>query len=351
MSSTSRRALLEAEAEKYNSPGVYTGIKQDVYFAIPALNQSTLKQFAKNPRAWKDGIPRKFGAHLNWGNLFETLLLEPARFEDDYTVLTEDIKAEISKADTKPVEFSKRLGAYQAWKKDRIKNELEWDGDEFLTQGVKDEIVAQAEKLALKAFSKSGPAWEAFKAEQDAKWKTIINESEAAEAKLAVERCLRERNISDLLTDGGQAQVAIVWDDPDTGIRCKGLIDYVPNGLGSLCDVKTTRQFANVSSESAKWAFHRDAKNFGYYWQAGFYLDGWAHAREQSGMEEDLRDGWLFVVSGNSEPYPAAGLRAKDDHVNDGREGYKSALALWKYCHDYDEWPGIAPHGDWPIIG
>lgn len=351
MSSVSRKALLESEAGKYNKPGVYYNVKQEVYFAIPAMNQSTLKQFAKNPRAWKDGIPRKFGAHLNWGNLFETLLLEPKRFTEDYTVLTEKLKEEISKADTKPVEFSKRLGAYQAWKKERIKSDLEWDGEEFLTQEVKNEIVSQTEKLALKAFSRSGPAWEAFKLEQDAKWKTIINESEAAEAQLAVDRCLRERNISRLLNDGGQAQVALLWDDPETGIRCKGLIDYVPNGLGSLCDVKTTRQFANVSAESAKWAFHRDAKNFGYYWQAGFYLDGWAYARAQSGMEEDRRDDWLFVVSGNEAPYPAAGLRAKPESIDDGRKAYREALSLWKYCHDYDEWPGIAPHGDWPIIG
>jgi hypothetical protein len=351
VSSISKAALLETEAQQYNKPGVYAGIKQDVYFAIPAVNQSTLKQFAKNPRAWKDGIPRKFGGHLNWGNLFETLLLEPERFAEDYTVLTEELKEEISKADRKRIEFSKRLGAYQAWKKERIKNELEWDGEEFLTQEVKNEIVRQAEKLALKAFSRSGPAWEAFKSEQDAKWKTIVSESDAAEAQLAVDRCLREKNISDLLTDGGQAQVAIVWDDPDTGIRCKGLIDYVPNGLGSLCDVKTTRQFANASSESAKWAFHRDAKSFGYYWQAGFYLDGWTHARAQSGMQEDRRDDWLFVVSDNAAPYPAAGLRAKADSINDGRKAYREALALWQHCHDYDEWPGIAPHGDWPVIG
>ena len=351
MSSISRKALLEAEAEKYNKPGIYHNVKQDVYFAIDAMNQSTLKQFAKNPRAWKDGIPRKFGAHLNWGNLFETLLLEPERFKEDYTVLTEELKEEISRSDTKPVEFSKRLGVYQAWKKERIKNELGWDGEEFLTQEVKDEIVAEAEKLAIKAFSKSGPAWEAFKSEQDDKWKTIISESDFSEAQLAVDRCRRERNISDLLSDGGQAQVALIWDDPDTGIRCKGLVDYVPNGLGSLCDVKTTRQFANVSSESAKWAFHRDAKAYGYYWQAGFYLDGWTHARAQSGMEEDYRGDWLFVVSGNAAPYPAAGLRAKADHIDDGRKSYREALALWKYCHEYNEWPGITPHGDWPTIG
>lgn len=67
----------------------------------------------------------------------------------------------------------------------------------------------------------------------------------------------------------GESELSVVWDDPETGVRCKGRWDrYVPELLdGTIMDVKTTR-------DARPHPFTREIVKYGYARQAALYLMG-----------------------------------------------------------------------------
>ena len=64
-------------------------------------------------------------------------------------------------------------------------------------------------------------------------------------------------------------EIAIVWDDPETGLRCKARIDFVSeyDGWTVVGDLKSS-----INAAPKQWA--RAVANYGYHRQAAFYLDG-----------------------------------------------------------------------------
>ena len=331
-------------------PGIYEGLTQQQYTSIDALNQSELKKFVKNPQAFADGLPEVKSASFAWGNLFELLLLDPMSLGEHYALLDDAKENELTAiANTKVLEsvtFSKRLSAYKEW----ALGQPEGDIDGALTEAVREEIVRKTVHSKAKKFSKRLPEYTAWAEEQEASGKTVIDSAMLASCVLAVSRAEREPNIESLFALGGESQVAIVWTDPITNLKCKGLIDWVPNKISSLVDVKTTASLTDVHRNDAKWKIRNTVRSYGYDFQAAYYLWGWNLAREQSGMSADVRDSWLFLFSQNQKPWAAAAYSLSKECIDSATDRVRMALQEWQACQSTGNFPGLTSTDHWPEL-
>ena len=114
----------------------------------------------------------------------------------------------------------------------------------------------------------------------------------------------------------GKKEVAMVWEDSLSSVRCKGKVDIL-NG-NTIVDIKTTQ---DASFE----AFRRSAYKYGYNRQAAFYLDGF-------GAKE-----FVFIVIEKKAPYNIGVYHCSDDFIESGRDEYSSLLMDYKkYFIDSD---------------
>jgi hypothetical protein len=135
-----------------------------------------------------------------------------------------------------------------------------------------------------------------------------------------------------LLTMPGKPEVSLFWIDPDTGVKCRARVDWLPDkqeGRRMLfTDLKTT------SRSAAKTEFAKSAADLGYYGQATHYADG----IKALGLDDDPV--CLFVAVETTAPYAVA------VHDFSGREDRRLAIAtvehcrrLYRECIETDEWP------------
>jgi len=85
-------------------------------------------------------------------------------------------------------------------------------------------------------------------------------------ALLIKKSCQNHKTAGEWLKDS-QNQVAIVWEDPETGILCKGRIDMLKEN--GIYDLKTT-------SNASPFEFRRVFNNLLYHVQASMYSEGLA---------------------------------------------------------------------------
>ena len=125
---------------------------------------------------------------------------------------------------------------------------------------------------------------------------------------------------------GGHAERSAVWEDPETGVLCKGRFDDIaPEGVGALVDLKTT-------TDASPRAFERAIYKFGYYMQAAFYLTG------AQALGEPVEDFAIIAVE-KDPPYAVAVYRIRADALGAGRDELKPLLARYAECVRDDHWP------------
>jgi exodeoxyribonuclease VIII len=257
------------------------------YQKIDAVNFSTLKNMAISPmhyRYWA-GIKKEDTPSTLLGRGVHTSVLEPDRFPLEYTVYRE----------------SKTKG-----------------------KGAKTN-------------------WQAFQAaNQD---KTILSLDDYQQC-LAIRDAVRKHPKAGPLLDKGQAEVSLVWDDPETGILCKGRLDWLRPTV--VVDLKTSRHIVNRR-------FWRDAVDYQYHTQLAFYVDGLMACRSQSYLE--FKD-FVYMICAQATPPWDVVVYAIPDYILDiGRERYHEWLRDIKRCRELGEWPGVADDyadpefPDWAIPG
>lgn len=131
-----------------------------------------------------------------------------------------------------------------------------------------------------------------------------------------------------LLAEDSEFEVAFFWEDPDTGLRCKGRADIANKRLGVIGDLKST-------VDASYNAFRKDCRKYGYSLQADHYLDGWNRA--DAGWQAEH---FIVIAIEKSEPYMAATYEFSPADLEDAREKRKELLALADQCHKAQAWPG-----------
>ena len=197
-----------------NEPGVYYDLAPEVYVAIDAINQSSLKIISdKSPMHYKQAetTPREPTKALDFGHAFHTAILEPDRFDAQYAGMI-----------SCPPRNTKRG---------------------------KDEWLQFCE---------------------DNEGKTILEPGDYPKLMGMRKSVWARPDCQNLLTKA-RVEVTIIWRHLATGLLCKGRIDAVtPKVSGkwtAVLDVKSAR-------DADRHRFAKAIDNNRYYYQMAFYVDG-----------------------------------------------------------------------------
>lgn len=263
-------------------PGIYPNMSWKDYWSIPAISMSLLEYIDYSPAHLKEQIehPRPRTAPLSVGTAAHWALFEPELFKKMVVVLEEGADG--------------RSGAVK-----EIKKEAEANG-----------------KVVLKQSGYYTP-----KGDYVIGYRDIIAMSDAARNK---------DTIRELLKSPGYSECVVVWNDPVTGLLCKGKLDrYCEWRMWSVvADLKTARY-----AKPALWRY--DIKRFNYHVRAAWYLDA-LYALEQM----DRR--WMWIVTEKRPPYESVVFEPSDKTLEKGREIYQRWIEKYSQCVEKDEWPGYA---------
>lgn len=257
-------------------PGLYPDIWEDIYHRDPAFSQSQAKVLAVSPAKYKwqlDHPEERDTAAFDLGKIAHAKVLGVGA---KVAVIPEEYLASNGAATTtKAKDFIKtaRAGGY----------------------------------VPIKA---------AQMAEIDAMAKELENHKEAQR----------------LLTTGtGTPELSMWWNDPGTGILCRGRIDWHTeiNGVPHNVDYKST-------NDASPFGFARSCAEFGYHVQGAAYEQA---LRVLTGAELTVTK---LIAQEKKAPYFVAVYDFSEADIFLGLDKWHEALAQLKWCRDNDEWPGYA---------
>ncbi len=257
-----------------SKPGIYENVSFEDYLAVPAFHKSMvapalrsthhLHYYIKN-----DKPTSKF---MDFGSLLDCLLLEPDIFYHTFAPIPE--MGEDAKGNPKP--WSNQLKYCKAW-----------------TQEQRD--------LGLTPYSA---------ADYDKATAIIKN--------------IKEHKTAGPWMEGGKDQVAIVWEDKETGLLCKGRIDKLHPD--NLADLKST---VNASPSE----FRRTMNNFLYHVQGAMYCGGLAQLNGGEYLPFNL------AVAESEAPHCVAAYTIGDESLSVGENLFKRAI------HKYKDYLEMGPTG------
>ncbi len=269
----------------HTQAGIFPGTPRAQYDAIPAINFSTLKHCRQSPAhaRHRQLNPEPPTASQELGTLIHAYLLEPDRFAREFIELP-DLTAGLktkngdpAKNPTATVEYKARLADFQADNPGRT-------------------LVRPDDMAALRG----------------------IGESVTASA-----------TASHALTGHGEdtdTEVAVVWQDPGTGLWCKGLVDfldYLPT-VGYALDVKSV-------DDASPGPFARLANQHAWHVQAAWYLWGLSVVGKTAQQ-------FLHVAVETSAPFGVAVYELDDVSLDQGLRTFRTYLDAWSQCVQCGRW-------------
>jgi len=262
-------------------PGIYFGMPEEEYFALPALSSHGVKDLASSPMLyWSrstflSDIARKRKAerdekerlHHTIGKAYHCRIMEGREaFDERFAVwLTEEecegaldgtdqIKAAITAAGHKP--FSKV--------EDRLPDS-DGVGETYMRSAKKADWIDQLldidpDARILDKLNEQHMAAHRGKAFITAE---ALDQIEVAAAMIAADPEVRHAFV------GGHAEVVLIWHCPTTGVPMKARCDYLK--LGAVVDLKTV---ANQQGRSIERAIAHEIANYRYVIQPSVYVEG-----------------------------------------------------------------------------
>lgn len=123
---------------------------------------------------------------------------------------------------------------------------------------------------------------------------------------------------------GLRPEVSAFRQDDVTGRWLRARFDLLtPTGI---VDYKTAE---NADPE----AFRRYGINYGYHWQAAWYLD------MAAALGRDVSAGFQFIVQEKEPPFHASVVEFDPETVELGRAWNRYAINRWHECLEADDWP------------
>ena len=164
----------------------------------------------------------------------------------------------------------------------------------------------------------------------------IVVEQAEYDAMLGVVRALSSNSqASEYLAVGPhtKVEVAIIWNDEETGLPCKGRADAIQYDIEIIGDLKTTKDASKFENVIADRSYHR---------QGAFYIDGY---------EAVTGDLFGFAIAGveNSAPFGVRAAPLSDAALEVGREEYRTLLRQIADCQKSKSWPGYESPDEWDL--
>lgn len=149
----------------------------------------------------------------------------------------------------------------------------------------------------------------------------------------AMAAALREHPIASALLrpEGGKAEQALFWIDPETGIWCRALVDFLPHAVPGrrllAADYKTC---VSAAPDDIQKAIH----DHGYYLQDDWYRGG-IRALE---LAADVA--FLFVFQMKTAPYLVTVAEVDPTGQAIGAHQNRLARLTYQQCTTTGRWPG-----------
>lgn len=252
------------------------------YFAVDAVSNSALKEFARSPWHYRNRVEKEPTRRMFRGTLAHCAALESDAMAARYIVTPEDAPRRPTAAQWNAKKPSPDSASAMAW-------------------------------------------WTDFNAR--AAGREIVSADEYAVTKAQLAAVLAVPELAALLADC-YTETSVFWIDDATGLYCKARPDVVhtlPDGRVILADLKTT-------ADEAPDAFARTVWNFGYYRQAAHYSKGY--------MAATGRDvaAFVFAAVSSAPPVLAVPYMLDDDAMQRGRESCADLLRRLAECRATSEW-------------
>lgn len=167
--------------------------------------------------------------------------------------------------------------------------------------------------------------WSAFEKEHE---KKIILSSDDWERMIEIRDSIwRNPTAKEILQSPGQNEVAVFWNDKETGLPCKGRLDRFCKWQGQslVTDLKTTISAAYDD-------FRRQVVNLNYHVKAAWYLAGLNAIAEASRR-------WMFIAVEKEPPFCTAIYEPDDDALREGKKRFRQLLRQYAECLSKNEWP------------
>lgn len=134
--------------------------------------------------------------------------------------------------------------------------------------------------------------------------------------------------------DQGKAEQALVWQDRESGVWCRALVDFLRHPVDGqrlvVPDYKTAVAVDPDSISKALWSY-------GYYGQAGWYAEG----AQALGLS-DGPPAFVLICQMKTPPYLVVCAQVHPDTVGWGHARNRKARDLYARCTERDVWPGYA---------
>jgi hypothetical protein len=173
----------------------------------------------------------------------------------------------------------------------------------------------------------STKAAKAFVAEARAAGKTVLKPDEYAEVTAMADAVLGHPDAGPLLTDA-RPEVSILWDDPLTGVRCRGRLDYWHESANVAVDLKSAR-----SADPQRFARH--ATEYGYPEQGAHYQTGTALLTGRGTAPR-----FIHVLVEKEPPYLVSVVELDADFLAIAYDRVRYAIDLYADCCATGRWPG-----------
>ena len=148
-----------------------------------------------------------------------------------------------------------------------------------------------------------------------------------------IDNAMAHRRARELLSKG-EAEVALVWLDEETGIKCKVKLDWW--NPGTLVDVKSAEDVTNDG-------FRKACGRLGYALSAAMYGEA---VFQITGDEPD----WAFLACEKGRPNTVAVYRATQRMLERGRSDFRRALRRLAECRARGHFPMLQADGEWEDI-
>lgn len=140
------------------------------------------------------------------------------------------------------------------------------------------------------------------------------------------------------LDDEFSSEVVIQWEDPGTGVLCKGRLDGVvmrrphpdqPAVRATIVDLKTARSIDGRQFGSA-------AAKYGYHMQLAHYRNGLAVVLGIPVTDIDV----VIIAVENTPPYDVGVFRLDEAALAPGEDAISEAIETLARCRETGDWPG-----------
>lgn len=131
-----------------------------------------------------------------------------------------------------------------------------------------------------------------------------------------VARAVRRHPLAGAIFAHGRPEVSMYWRDAETGVTCRGRIDWVHER--ALVDLKTVGRYGGADPG----AFGRAAASFDYPMQAAAYTEGWG------ALTGEMLDFVTVAVELDPPHFVTVGRYSTAD-IEAGRERWRAALRIF----------------------